>query len=210
MRILIALAALAVSMGAAPPPAGVAVAVRGANGAPVRDAVVTIHLTGRATPPPRAGVNDKVDQKNIQFHPFVLVVPANALVAFPNLDTIRHHVYSFSPAKRFELKLYAREQSRSIRFDKPGIVPLGCNIHDQMSAFVAVVDTPWAAKTDAGGNASFGGVPTGQVTIRVWHPYLRAPGNVVTKQINLAAAGARESFTVTLRAPPRLTGSTQY
>jgi plastocyanin len=209
MRALLALTALLALGAAPPPPAGVTVSVRAPNGAPVRDAVVTVRLVGRATPLPSAG-DYTVDQKNIQFHPFVLVVPVNSNVAFPNLDPIRHHVYSFSPAKRFELKLYAREQNRSVRFDKAGIVALGCNIHDQMTAFIDVVDTPWAAKTDASGNVVLNGIPAGQVAITVWHPYLRAPGNVVTKQVAVGNAGARESFSVTLRSPPRMTGSPQY
>jgi plastocyanin len=210
MRLVLVLAAFTALTGAAPAPAGVTVAVRGPNGAPVKDAVVTVHLVGRATPAPQGGGSFTVDQKNIQFHPFVLVVPVNSNVAFPNFDAIRHHVYSFSPAKRFELKLYAREQSRSVRFDKAGIIALGCNIHDQMTAFIDVVDTPWAVKTDASGNAVLGGIPAGQVRITVWHPYLRAPGGTVVKQVALGNAGARESFTVALRSPPRMTGSTHY
>jgi plastocyanin len=198
------------TLGAAPPPAGVTVMVRGPNGAPIRDAVVTIHLVGRATPAAAPGGSYNVDQKDIEFHPFVLVVPLNASVAFPNLDPIRHHVYSFSPAKRFELKLYAREQNRAVRFDKAGVVALGCNIHDQMTAFIDVVDTPWAVKTDASGNAVISGLPTGQVSITVWHPYLRAPGNSVSRQIAVGGAGARETFSVTLRSPPRMTGSSHY
>jgi plastocyanin len=210
MRLFIALAAVAALIGATPPPAGVTVMVRGPNGAPVKDAVVTVHLVGRATPAPQGGGSYTVDQKNIQFHPFVLVVPVNSNVAFPNFDPVRHHVYSFSPTKRFELKLYAKEQSHSVRFDRAGIVALGCNIHDQMTAFIDVVDTPWAVKTDASGNAVLNGVPTGQVKISVWHPYLRAPGGTMARQVALGGTGARESFTVTLRSPPRMTGSTHY
>ncbi|MEI9926710.1 MAG: hypothetical protein WDN44_02065 [Sphingomonas sp.] len=86
---------------------------------------MTISLVGRPTPAVQPGGTYTVDQKNIQFHPFVLVVPLNSNVSFPNLDPVRHHVYSFSPAKRFELKLYAREQNRSVRFDKAGVVALG-------------------------------------------------------------------------------------
>ena len=78
----------------------------------------------------------------MQFHPFVLIVPVGAKVSFPNLDPTRHHVYSFSPAKQFELKLFARDQSRSVVFDKPGVVALGCNIHDAMTAFIVVDGQP--------------------------------------------------------------------
>lgn len=198
--------ALAAAAAATPCAAGAAtlsVQVRDAKGAPVPNAVVALHLIGRPTPPPRPTRSYRVEQQNIQFHPFVLVVPINADVAFPNLDNVRHHVYSFSPAKRFELKLYARDQSRTVRFDRPGIVPLGCNIHDQMSAFIDVVDTVWAEKTDAAGRATLDGVPPGQVAIDVWHPYLRAPGNLMARTIAIGPSDRQEVFAVALRNPPR-------
>jgi plastocyanin len=211
MRLLTALAALAFTMGAAPspPPAatGLTVYVRGPGNAPIRDAVVTIHLVGRATPAPQGGGSFSVDQKDIQFHPFVLVVPVGSDVSFPNLDPVRHHVYSFSPAKRFELRLYAREQNRSVHFDKPGIVALGCNIHDQMTAFIDVVDTIWSVRTDGTGNAVFPSLPAGQVSVEVWHPYLRAPGNMVSRT---AAVGGAETVNVTLRPPARMTSAAHY
>jgi plastocyanin len=180
------------------------VQIRAPNGGPVRDAVVTLHLARQPTPAPKIGSGYAIDQQDIQFHPLVTVVPAGASVAFTNHDPVRHHVYSFSEAKRFELKVNERQVNRVVAFDKPGIVPLGCNIHDRMIAFIDVVDTPWAAKTDANGNVSFRGVPATGVTIDVWHPYLRAPGNRVSRAAALAQGPARrESFTVALRNPPR-------
>ncbi|MES2988290.1 MAG: methylamine utilization protein [Pseudomonadota bacterium] len=202
MRILFALAALPL-IGAAPPApaaAGLTIYVRGPGNVPIRDAVVTVHLVGRATPAPTRAGNFMVDQKDIQFHPFVLMVPVGSQVSFPNLDAVRHHVYSFSAAKKFELKLYAKEQNRSITFDKAGIVALGCNIHDQMSAFINVVDTAYAVKTDATGNAVFN-LPSGVTAkVDVWHPYLRAPNNTVSRQV--AGSGA-ETMALTLRQPSR-------
>ena len=102
--------------------------------------------------PRRAGGRFVVSQKNLQFHPFLTIVPVGADVSFPNLDPTKHHVYSFSPAKRFELKLFAKDQSRTVHFDKPGVVALGCNIHDQMSAFIVVTDSAWTARTNAQGH----------------------------------------------------------
>jgi len=181
------------------------VQIRTPNGGPVRDAVVTLHLVRQATPLPKSSGNFAIDQQNIQFHPLVSVVPIGASVAFMNHDPVRHHVYSFSEAKRFELKVNERQVNRVVVFDKAGIVPLGCNIHDRMIAFIDVVDTPWAAKTDANGNVSFHGLPAAAVTIDVWHPYLRAPGNQVSRGAALSQGPARrESFTVALRSPPRL------
>jgi hypothetical protein len=87
----------------------------------------------------------------MQFHPFLTGRPGRREVSFPNLDPTKHHVYSFSPAKRFELKLFAKDQSRSVHFDKPGVVALGCNIHDAMTAFIVVTDSAWTARTNAQG-----------------------------------------------------------
>lgn len=183
--------------------ATVTVQVRDASGATVPNAVVMISLEGRPTPVPRGG-SYTVEQRNIQFQPFVTIVPVGSDVAFPNRDKVRHHVYSFSPARKFELKLYAREDNRAVRFDQPGVVALGCNIHDKMSAYVAVVDTPWAAKTDANGLVRLAGVPGGSLSITVWHPYLRAPANRVTKAIRVADNAVHsEGFAVALRAGGR-------
>ncbi len=124
-------------------------------------------------------------QQDLQFHPFVLIVPAGAVVAFPNRDDVRHHVYSFSPAHPFELKLYGRDETRTVRFDHPGAIALGCNIHDNMIAFIKVVDTPYAAKSGADGVASLRGAPPGQAVLHVWHPYLRAAGNEIVRTITL-------------------------
>ncbi len=183
--------------------ATIVVQVRDATGATVPNAVVTINLSGRPTPAPRGGTYS-IEQRNIQFQPFVTIVAAGSDVSFPNRDKVRHHVYSFSPARKFELKLYAREDNRAVRFDQAGIVSLGCNIHDKMSAYVAVVDTPWAAKTDANGMVRLTGVSGGAMNVTVWHPYLRAPGNRVVKAIRVGdAASHSEGFAVVLRAGGR-------
>lgn len=139
-------------------------------------------------------------QKSLQFQPFVSVVPVGSTVSFPNFDPTKHHVYSFSPAKIFELKLFARDQSRSVRFDKPGVIALGCNIHDSMSAFIVVTDSAWTAITDARGVARFADVPAVPSGMTVWHPYLRAPGNQVARR--LAPGTSNEVVQVRLRPPP--------
>ncbi len=131
-----------------------------------------------------------VAQQNIQFAPYVLIVPVGAEVSFPNRDKVRHHVYSFSKPKRFELKLYGREEARTVTFDKPGAVALGCNIHDAMTGFIMVVDTPFAARTDATGRVSLSGVPGGNANLRVWHPLARAPGGEQAQTISVPASGA--------------------
>ena len=169
------------------------------RGRPVMDAVVTLRPDGSSHPARIAGPY-VMAQQNMQFHPFVLVVPVGATVSFPNRDSTKHDVYSFSPAKPFELKLFAKDQTRSVHFEKAGIVALGCNIHDQMSAFIIVTDSEWTAKTDGRGVVIFADAPDQPARLTVWHPYLRAPGNSVVKSI---AAGDRgESFIVALRPPP--------
>ena len=138
-NILFALAAVIAASPLVAAPLSVSV-VDGA-GHPVRDAVVTLYPSGNAAKPPRGGGRFVVSQRNLQFRPFLTVVPVGADVSFPNLDPTKHHVYSFSAAKKFELKLFAKDQSRTVHFDKPGVVALGCNIHDQMSAFIVVTDS---------------------------------------------------------------------
>ena len=141
-----------------------------------------------------------MSQQNLQFRPFLTVVPVGADVSFPNLDPTKHHVYSFSAAKKFELKLFARDQSRTVHFDKAGVVALGCNIHDQMSAFIFVTDTAWTARTNAQGMASFADAPSAPARVAVWHPYLRAPGGQVEQA--MPATQRNMSFQVRLRPPP--------
>jgi plastocyanin len=179
------------------------VRVMDGKGRPVRDAVVTLHPNGSAARPSAAG-RFSVSQKDMQFHPFVSVVPVGAKVSFPNLDSSRHHVYSFSPAKRFELKLFARDQSRSVVFDKPGVVALGCNIHDGMTAFIMVTDSRWTAKTGANGIVQFADAPNSPGRVTVWHPYLRAKANLVEQSIS--AGNRSATFIVALRAPPMAMG----
>jgi plastocyanin len=181
--------------------ADLAVTVRTAQGKPVADAVVTI--AGPRSGPIRFAWPYRMAQHQMQFDPFVLIVPVGADVAFPNLDSVRHHVYSFSPAKTFELKLYGRDETRVVHFDKPGVVALGCNIHDGMVAFIVVVETPYAAKTDETGQAVIHGAPPGAVTVRVWHPYLRAPGNALSVAAAVPRDGVgRAAVAAELRSPP--------
>ena len=199
MRLLsVAIAALILATPAAA--ADLRVSVATPSGAPVRDAVVMVY--------PKAGVPKRpirfswpyvMVQKNMQFDPFVLIVPVGAEVAFPNRDNTRHHVYSFSPAKSFQLKLYGHDETRVVKFDKAGVVAIGCNIHDNMTAFIRVVDTPWAARTGADGQAVIGDAPSGAVTVAVWHPYLKS-GQDVTRQ--LASGSGAVKMTADLRVPP--------
>jgi plastocyanin len=198
VRIILTLLAIA---GACSPLAAAPLSVRvvDASGRPVRDAVVTLYPAAAARAP-RPGGRYVIAQEHLQFHPFLTVIPVGADVSFPNLDPTKHHVYSFSPAKRFELKLFAKDQSRTVHFDKPGVVALGCNIHDQMSAFIVVTDSAWTERTNAQGIAAFADAPNAPGRVTVWHPYLHAPGGMMQQPVRAGQGSA--SFSIRLRPPP--------
>lgn len=110
-----------------------------------------------------------IEQRGKQFNPLVSVVQTGADITFPNFDSVRHHVYSFSPAKTFELKLYSGVPANPVKFDKAGTVILGCNIHDNMLAFIQIVDTPYFTKTNKMGKAILHDLPNGDYTLKAWH-----------------------------------------
>ena len=202
MKLIAALLMVALMSGSALA-GSLTVTVRGADGKPVPDAVVTVNPDGQPTRGPiKFPWPYRVQQQNIQFSPFVLIVPAGAEVTFPNLDKVRHHVYSFSAGNKFELKLYGREENRTVKLPAVGVAAIGCNIHDRMIGFIKVVDTAYAAKSDASGVAVIADLPAGPVVVRVWHPYLRAPENEKTLPLtSMGGASARETVTIDLRAP---------
>ncbi|MFZ6874302.1 methylamine utilization protein [Undibacterium sp. Di27W] len=138
------------------------------SGQPVQDAVVYAELA--SGPQLTKAATAEIQQKDKKFLPFVTAVQTGTSISFPNNDTVRHHAYSFSPAKPFELKLYSGKPAAPIIFDKPGTVVVGCNIHDQMVAYIHIVDTPYFAKTDASGKARLPGIPAGKYTLKTWHP----------------------------------------
>ncbi len=177
------------------------VTVRDKAGKPVRDVVVTVDVAGAG--PARPGGTYQVVQQQMKFDPFILVVPVGAEVSFPNKDVVRHHVYSFSPTKAFELKLYGREQApRTVKFDKAGVVALGCNIHDSMVSFIKVVATPFAGKTDANGQVRLRGLPAGAATVKVWHPYQRAVANEIARPVTLGVQEVALAVGVDMRPAP--------
>lgn len=159
---------LAVLCSGAVSAAALSVAVTDQAGKPLEGAVVTVSVAGSPKVSPASAVAEMAQLKR-QFSPRTLVVQTGTSVLFPNLDTVRHHVYSFSPVKPFELKLYAGTPSAPVLFDKAGVVVLGCNIHDRMTGWIVVVDTPYFAKTDATGQAKIE-VPDGEHLVRVSHP----------------------------------------
>jgi plastocyanin len=161
------------------------VRVTDASGAPVANAVVLVAAPSGTVVPASFAWPNMMEQKDIQFAPHILVAPLGSKVQFPNRDRVRHHVYSFSKGNRFELKLYGQEESRFMEFKTPGIVAVGCNIHDNMIGYIRIVDTPFANRTDADGKATLTGLPSATGSVTVWHPDL-ADGKDVVSAFNTA------------------------
>jgi plastocyanin len=159
------------------------------KGKPVADAVLlAVPLdtknTQRAKPP-----TDAMDQVDKQFVPYVKPIMVGSTVHFPNSDNIRHQVYSFSPAKKFELPLYSGTSAQPVIFDKPGVVVLGCNIHDWMVGYIYVSETPYFAKTGLTGTVSINDLPPGEYLVRVWHPSMDGGEETTQRPVTLAADG---------------------
>jgi len=174
------------------------------KGKPVPDAVVSLTALGAPAPAP-AKTTLIMDQHDKEFVPHVLPVYVGTPVDFPNRDNIRHHVYSFSAPKKFELPLYIGTPAAPVVFDKPGVVALGCNIHDWMLAYVYVMTTPYFAKTAADGKARLEGLAPGAYEARVWHPRLRGETEKTAKPLTLAAGEpAQAAFVVSLKAEWRV------
>lgn len=180
--------------------ADLTVTVTDAKGAPLENAVVMVKPAGGAKGPIRFGWPYVMSQRDMQFDPFVLIVPVGARVAFPNRDPFRHHVYSFAGANTFELKLYGHEETRHVTFPAAGVVAVGCNIHDNMTAFIRVVDTPFALKTDARGQAVLRGLPSGAASVIVWHPYLKTRRDIV-RPVTVASDSSALKVAADVRRP---------
>ena len=144
------------------------------NGKPLPNAVIEYNTATSATNSPSTTVNsDKVyvmDQIDKQFAPLVLIIPEDSLVSFPNSDDIRHHVYSFSAAKTFELKLYAGKPKSPIRFNKRGVVVMGCNIHDSMVGYIYVAANKNTVMSNEKGEVLLADTLPLQTQLQIWHP----------------------------------------
>ena len=183
LKIFSAMLGLIVGCAAPAHSAELRVTVRDHKGKNIADAVV---LAVAADPrnalhsrPPQ----DAVDQVDKQFVPYVKPIFVGSTVRFPNSDNIRHQVYSFSPAKKFELPLYGGTNAPPVIFDTPGVVVLGCNIHDWMIGYIYVSETPFFAKTGALGTASITDLPPGEYTVRIWHPSMDRAEESTSRQV---------------------------
>ena len=176
--------------------------VKDIKGKPVADAVVyATYVSGQENednPPPQT----TIDQIDKEFVNYVTAVKVGTAVFFPNNDNIRHHVYSFSPSKTFEIPLYPQGAGPSspIIFDKPGAVVLGCNIHDWMKAYVYVVATPYFAVTDKQGTINIANLPSGEYNVQVWHPRMKKAGKTSVQKVTIVTgATATAEFTLKLK-----------
>jgi plastocyanin len=159
---------------------------------------VVVYLTPK-NPKPRNTSKDiaMMDQVNTQFLPHILVVQKDTQVDFPNSDSIKHHVYSFSKAKAFELQLYKELNAEPLLFSTQGSVELGCNIHDWMLGYIFVVDTPYFGKTDMQGNLTLE-LPDGEYQLDVWHPRIQDEVTSLSRQLTLSE---ESEINVTLKSP---------
>jgi plastocyanin len=172
------------------------VQVSGADGKPIAEAVAYLESpAAMAAARPLKG--QEIEQKDRQFTQRVSVVPLGSEIEFPNRDKVRHHVYSVSPAKTFDLKLYIGKPVNPVVFDRAGVAVLGCNIHDEMVAFVVVVPTPHYGQSTASGSIKLDNVPAGSYQLLVWHPDLPVGAPARAQAINVPAAG----MTVSVKLP---------
>lgn len=174
------------------------IVVKDERGIPVSDAVVMVYPASMTGKTPRFGPTSMA-QKNFAFVPGTLIVARGASVSFPNFDRVRHSIYSFSKAARFEINLYGKDQSRSQLFPISGTVAIGCNIHDQMRGYIKVVDTPFAAKTDRNGVLELAGLPSGAATVKIWHPQVKSASNETAYKASLSVGRNERSFILAIR-----------
>ncbi len=128
---------------------------------------VVVYLEGSFPPPPP--LTATMEQKDRQFLPEVLVLPAGSTVSFPNLDPIFHNVFSLSKTKEFDLGNYPKDHTRTVTFSKPGVVYVNCHLHPNMSAAIVITPNGWSTKADSTGHFALSGVPPGDYTIVAWH-----------------------------------------
>ena len=175
----------------------IVVTVKDGKGALVSDAVV--YAKSNKPVPSREKKQAVVEQRDKQFIPYVTAIQVGTSVIFPNRDDVRHDVYSLSPAKEFELPLYAGIPAEPVTFDKEGFVTLGCNIHDWMVAYVAVLPTPYFHVTGKDGRAVLEDLPTGKYSVEVWQPSLKGPPGKFEQHVDLAEGAKELLFILDLR-----------
>lgn len=179
--------------------ATLAIHVQTPEGRALPGAVVTVRPLEGAPHHAAAPLHAIMDQVNRAFVPDLLVIPVGSTVEFPNSDSVSHQIYSFSPAKRFQLPLYRGKPYPPTHFEQPGVVTLGCNIHDEMLAYLLVTDAPWYGRTDAQG-AWLTELPRGRYRVEIWHPRLRDSETDLERELMVGDAD-RADLTLRLSKP---------
>lgn len=151
--------------------ADITITIQDNQGNPLTNIVALLHSEETQTSIPAPKLQGIMDQINREFVPHTLVVQQGTHVSFPNSDNVQHHVYSFSPAKTFELQLYSELEIEPLLFENPGVVELGCNVHDWMLGYIYVADTQYFAQSDRMGKATIT-APEGEYSLSLWHPRL--------------------------------------
>jgi plastocyanin len=187
--------------------ASLAIHIEKKDGKPLVGAVLTVTAESPRLPPAPA-THAVVDQLDLAFVPDVIVIPVGSTISFPNSDAVSHQVYSFSNARRFQLPLYRGKPYPPVSFDQPGVVTLGCNIHDNMLAYVVVTDAPFFGRTDGKGEWVVANLPNGAYRVTVWHPLLNESGTSVVRSLQIDGAERTEVSLKLSRAlkPAPITG----
>ena len=205
LRYVAALAWLTLAGCAHAQSARIVASVSDERGKPVVDAIVIAAPVDGVPRPPAKLREAAILQVDKEFVPRVSVVVVGTPIAFPNNDDVRHHVYSFSPAKRFELPLYQGVPPQPVVFDKPGVVVLGCNIHDWMVAYVYVSESPYFGRTGADGRAEIDELPARAYVVRVWHPQLEGSEEATRRELDLTRTRRVDAaWSVKLKAEVRV------
>jgi plastocyanin len=182
------------------------------GGQPLADAVAALYPDTPDTAAKAAPRDHYIDQKDETFLPLVEVVSVGDTVYFRNSDRTRHHVYTFSQLATppFDFILKPNETSQPIRLQKPGAIPVGCNIHDFMINYLFVSDSRWAAKTDDKGVLTLTDVPPGAYSVKLWHPRLRPGAQQPTQPVTVSGDQSSASLSMTVMPPPREDDKDRY
>jgi plastocyanin len=179
------------------------------DGHTVANAVVMLVPDGReVSAASRLGSDKVIDQRDETFLPLVTIIPRGGRVSFSNNDPTMHQVYSFSPIRQFEFTLAQKQKSPPVTFDKAGVAAIGCNIHDEMIAYVFVSDSPWSALTGPDGKVAFNDLPEGNYRAQIWHPRL-VPGTP-PPAARIAVSAQPAGLKIRIRVLPDRTGHRRH
>lgn len=177
----------------------VIIVVSDISGNPLPNTVVSL-LPDKAMPSIDPLAIATMAQRDTKFNPHILAIPVGTVVKFPNEDAFRHHIYSFSKAGPFEIRLYGGDEEKKIKFETAGVVALGCNIHDSMLAYIYVADTPYVGKTDENGQITFHAAAAGTYSVTLWHERMKKMDANYSPSLEVKAGGKIEkTFSMTLK-----------